>query len=228
MRPWRLGLGLGLPALVLLLAAAGLSWVQAERRGQRLQAQKRAAELLAQARAADALEKTDLVGRFGLLAAQARADQPQTSVELTQVLESLNAELRLVRLSPRIGEAVPRPRQTGSIRIEDRSIELQAGSVTAGQLLELLTALPAHINGAVALEKLTIERVLPVGEELLERLRSGERPEVLRADVRLSVGTLRMAPNKELEKKPTAPALPAAPALMAPKSPVPGFPASSV
>ncbi|WP_372827698.1 hypothetical protein [Polaromonas sp.] len=194
MRPWRLAMAIGLPAVALLAAAAGLAWLQADWRGQRLPVLKQTADLLAEARAIDALEKADVVGRFGLLGASARADQPQSSLELTHAVEGLHVGLGLLRLSPQIGELALKPGSASAIRIEERSIELQAAAVTERQLLELIAALPAHINGSIVLEQLSIERLLPVGDELLERIRAGERPEVLRAKLRLAVRTLRAAP----------------------------------
>ena len=90
----------------------------------------------------------------------------------------------------RISEPVVREKPTTELQLINRRISLELGTVTEAPIAAFLLRLPDMLNGALHFELLEIERKLPFDDDLIARIRLGERPDVLLTRAQLRIGTI--------------------------------------
>lgn len=188
LRAWVL---LSVLAVLLLALAGGAHQHRQQLREQHRAAVRDTAEARKQQEALDKVESAEQIGRFGVLSDAARAEIPQNTVDISDALENLQREESApMRLTYRIGEPTARANAVAGLSLADRAITVEFGTVTEAPIPAFLERLPQDLHGALHVERLEIERQLPVDDELLARLSQGERPDVLLTRVQLRVGSI--------------------------------------
>ena len=189
-RQRRLFFGLVL-TLVLLSLAGGAWWYRQQLQDKNNAALRESANAKKRQLELDQADSADILGRLGVLADAHRVHIRQSTVEINDALERLKqSEGAPLRLTYRIDEPEPREQPVAGLQLADRRISIELGTVTEAPILDFLMGLPDSLNGAQHIERLEIERKLPVDDDLLARLSLGERPDVLLTQVQLRVGSI--------------------------------------
>lgn len=184
--------GWALPALILALLMAGgaLHWQRGTWKTQAGQVQTELTKTRAALKSAQAQEEAQSVAVDGAMVATLRADVPQSTIDLSYQLEELRKRFQLNRLAYQVEEPRLLPEPVAGRQLAARRVQVDLAAVQEGALLGLLLELPSRLHGVISYRSIEIERRLPVDDPLVNRLGTGERPDVMQARVEFEIGSI--------------------------------------